>query len=447
MTWLEEALQSLRENRWTAPLYIVGAGWPDADREAAALSLIRALALNRSTKTFILQNAALNAEKRQAITDTLNRNTSLVSVTFRNLSDENGQRYSVPAELFQSSTIRSVSLTRCHLSFETCQALGQAIREGDSLTSLYLNDIEFDPAGRMIFFASMCMSHALKSLTVRDLHWDSTDTRRFLTILASNKSIESLQIERMAHEEGFARDIAYLVSRNRVLRSLSIRENDVHPQALRLICEEGLSHNKGIEKLFISHNPIGVEGAQIMMELLKKSSNIKDVCFALTCLGPEGCRIVAENLPECLNLRRINLDGNQVDECGEDFLEALQKSYNVVSLFDCLPKLIMKGLSTHLEAWKEVDVLLRGNKGKRRFFQNADEQPDAVVPLVLKSATLEPDVMFYFLQNLGRPVHTTDKSLMAVPPVTRSTSISRYAGTIKMTSQKPRLVQRVSHAA
>mmetsp|Transcript_8956 Transcript_8956/g.17133 ORF Transcript_8956/g.17133 Transcript_8956/m.17133 type:complete len:462 (+) Transcript_8956:64-1449(+) len=447
MTWLEEALQSLHENRWTAPLYIVGAGWPDVDREAAALSLIRALALNRSTKTFILQNAGLDAEKGQAITDALNSNTSLVSVTFRNLTDENGQRYSVPAELFRSSTIRSVSLTRCRLSLEACQALGEAIRERDSLSNLYLSDVEFDPAGRLIFFASMCLSHALKSLTVRDLHWDSTATRRFLTILASNTSIESLQIERMASEEGFARDIAYLVSRNRVLRSLSIRENDIHPQALRLICEDGLSQNKGIEKLFVSHNPIGVEGAEIMMDLLKKSSNIKDVCFALTCFGPEGCKIVAKNLPECVSLRRINLDGNQVDDCGQDFLEALQKSYNVVSLFDCLPKLIMKGLSAQLEAWKEVDVLLRGNKAKRRFFQNADEQPDAVVPLILQSAASEPDVMFHFLQNLGRPMQTTDKSVMAVPRATRRTSISRYAGSIKMSSQKPRLVQRVSHAA
>lgn len=447
MTWLEEALQSLHENRWTSPLYIVGAGWPDADREAAALSLIRALAANRSTRTFILQNAALNPEKDQAITDTLKSNSSLASVTFRNLSNENGERYSVPADLFRSSTIRSVSLTRCRLGLEACQALGEAIREGKSLTNLYLNDIEFDPAGRMVFFASMCMSRSLKSLTVRDLHWDGTDTRRFLTILSSNKSVESLQIERMSNGDGFARDVAYLVSRNRNLRSLSIRENDVNAKALRLICEEGLAHNKGIEKLFISHNPIGTEGAQVMMELLRKSSNIKDVCFALTRLGPDGCRVVAENLPDCLHLRRINLDGNQVDECGQYFLEALQKSFNVISLFDCLPKLIMKGLSTHLEAWKEVDVLLRGNKAKRRFFQNAEEQPDAVVPFILQSAASEPDVMFHFLKNLGRPMQTTDKSPMAAPPAMMGASLSRYGRGLNVAPQRPRLVKRVSHAA
>lgn len=444
MTWLQDALTSLKENRWTAPLYIVGAGWPDEDREAAAMALITALASNRSTKTFILQNAAIDAVKNDAIANTLQENQSLLSVTFRNLANDNGQRYSVPAQLFRSRTVRSVSLTRCRLDVEACRALGDAIRDGSTLTSLYLNDIEFDPAGQMIFFASMCMAHGLQSLTVRDLHWNSQDTRRFLTILASNKSIESLCIERMSVEEGFERDIAYLVSRNRCLRSLSIRENGIEAPALRHICEEGLAENKGLEKVFISHNPVGTEGAEIMMDLLKKSTNIKDVCFALTRLGPEGCKVIAKNLPECLNLQRINLDGNQIDKCGQEFLEALEKSYNIVGLFDCLPKLIMKGLSPQLSAWKKVDLLLRANKAKRRFFQNAEEHPDAMIPMVLQSATSEPDVMFHFLQNLDRPLETSDKSTMVVPAV-RRTSMSSYSN-MKRTAPQ-RLVQRVPPSA
>lgn len=441
MTWLEEALVSLRENRWSAPLYIVGAGWPDAEREAAALSLIRALGENRSTKTLILQNAALNTEKNDAITNTLRENASLRSVTFRNLTNENGGRYTLPAELFRSPTIRSVSLTRCRLGLEACQALGEAIREGKVLTNLYLNDIEFDPAGRMAFFASMYMANALKSLTVRDLHWDGKDTRRFLTILATNKSIESLHVERMSTDEDFARDIAFLVSRNRFVRTLSIRENDIEAPALRLICEEGLAKNKGLEKVFISHNPIGPQGVQVMMDLLKKSENIKDVCFALTRLGKEGCKIVAKNLPECLNMRRINLDGNQVDDCAQEFVEAMRNSYNVISLFDCLPKLLMKGNSKHLKAWKEVDVLLRGNKAKRRFFRNSDAHVDAVVPIVLQSAASQPDVMFNFLQNLGRPLQTTDKSTMTIPPSARPTEV------LLPNRRGSRLVQRVATSA
>lgn len=436
MTWLEEALVSLGENRWSAPLYIVGAGWPDAEREAAALSLIRALRENESTKTLILQNAALNAEKSTAIRETLRDNSSLRFVTFRNLTNENGQRYSIPGELFRSSSVNSVSLTRCFLGLEACQALGQAIREGTTLTSLYLNDVDFDPAGRMVFFASMCMAHGLKSLTVKDLDWETKDTRRFLTILATNKSIESLHIERMTTGEDFARDIAFLVSRNRFLQTLSIRENEIKAPALRFICEQGLARNHGLERVFVSHNPIGPEGAQYMMDLLKKSENIKDVCFALTKLGKEGCKIVAKNLPECVHLRRINLDGNQVDDCAEEFLEAMQNCYNIISLFDCLPKLISKGHSSQLASWKKVDVLLRGNKAKRRFFRSPEEHPDAIVPLVLQSAAGQPDLMFHFLQNLGRSLKTTDTSVMCVP-----------ATGMKPSRRGSRLVQRVAPTA
>ena len=96
--------------------------------------------------------------------------------------------------------------------------------------------------------------------------------------------------------------------------------------------------------------------------------------------------------------------------------------------------------------WKEVDLLLRGNKAKRRFFQNAEEHPDAVIPTVLASAATEPDVLFNFLQNLGRPLQTSDKSIMVRTPVERRPSLSYSA--IKITkTNKPRLVQRVSHAA
>lgn len=446
MTWLTDALVSLEDNSWTGPIYVLGAGWPDVEREAAASALINALRRNISAKTFILQNAALNAEKRAIIRAVMAENESLTSVTFRNLSDENGERFVVPAELFQHKTIRSISLNKCALDMDACRSLGEAIRHGTSLTTLYLNDVTFDPAGILVFFASMSMSSSLKTLTVKHLHWTSKNTRRFLTILASNKTVESLYIERMALDDEFQKDIAFLVSRNRNIRCLSLRENDIDAIALRHICEEGLSFNKTIEKLYISRNPLGPEGARTMMNLLKKSTSINNVCFAMTTLGVEGCKIVAKELPQCTYLRRVNLDGNQIDGCAEEFLDALQSCYNVHILFDCLHTLLTKGLCPQLAAWKKVDLLLRANKANRRFLSQSEALPYAIVPLVLEGAASQPDVLFTFIQSLGRPLQTTNQSKMV--SLARRNSLNYHGVEVPVPQRnKAKLVQRVASSA
>ena len=113
--------------------------------------------------------------------------------------------------------------------------------------------------------------------------------------------------------------------------------------------------------------------------------------------------MVAECLPQCPNLRRLNLDGNQIETCAAHFLAALQSSYSIVALMDGLPKLLSSKRGD--PTWKQVDVLLRANAAKRRFFQAAQDHVDAILPIVLASAAAQqqPDVLFYFFQHLGRP--------------------------------------------
>eukprot|EP00977_Amphora_coffeiformis_P023990 scaffold14939_cov215-Amphora_coffeaeformis.AAC.9 len=410
MSWLEQALTSLEDNTLSSPVYILGNNWPDADREAAALTLIRALANNRSVSSLVLKDANFNTEKHQALTETFQENKFLEKVAIHNLSNENGHRYRVPSTLFQSPSIRSVHLQRCHLDLGACTALALTIREGTNLTHLSLDEVEFDPTGRTLVLAAICTARRLQSFVVKNMSWKADDDmRRFVMVLALNRSIESLFIERMT-TPNLSRHIAYLVSRNRHLRTLSIRHNGIGVSDLRIICEEGFANNTSIEKIMLSRNPIGHEGAQIVANLLKASSTITHVCLALTELGQTGCRVIAKSLPECSHVKHINLDGNRVVECGDEFLEALNKSYSVVKIFDGLPKLLAK--STCPLAWKNIDVLLRGNQAKRRFFCHSDEHPDATVPFLLQSASKTPDVLFDFLQQLGRPLRTTDKSPM-----------------------------------
>lgn len=409
MSWLEEALVSIEDNTLMTPVYILGAGWPDADREAAALTLIRALATNRSVSALVLKDAIINTEKHQALAETLGENVTLERVAFRNLSNENGHRYSVPATLFDSPSLRSICLHRCYLDTEACRSLAKVIREGGSLTNLSLDDVEFDSMGCTWVLAALCWARGLTSLTVRNLTWNTEQVRRFVMVLALNRSVESLSIERMT-SPSLPRHLAYMVSRNRHLRTFSIRQNDIDARGLSILCREGFRNNSHIQTIMLSRNPLGAEGAQIVMDLLKDTPNITSVCLALTNLGRDGCRTVAKLLPECLHIRRINLGGNHVEDCADVFLESVTRSYSIVSLFDGLPKL----LSTRdcPFAWKKVDVLLRANQAKRGFFRNATEHPDAVVPLLLQSASTQPDVLFHFLQQLGRPLKTTNRSTM-----------------------------------
>ena len=403
-TWLNTTLTSLHDNTSMGPVYIVGNRWPCVDREDAALALLRALADNTSTTSLILQNAALDVIKDYALTETLRRNTTLQSVTLRHVSHScNGRRYTVPCELFVSPSMRSISLTHCHLSLEACRSLSTALgSEGKNLSSLLLDDVTFDEAGLIVFFASLSMAHGLQSLTLKNLALDGPTTRRLVMVLGLNRSLESLYLERMAQSTGLANAVAYLIARNRSVQTLSLRDNGLNATDLATICQDGLVHNTFIHTLLLSKNPLGEQGVEEVMRVLEHSTNIHNVCLALTGLGPQGCKAVAKHLPACLHLRHLNLDGNQVEGCAQEFLHALEHSYSILSLFDGLPKLISKSTTCNAD-WKKVNILLRANQAKRRFFRHADSHADALLPMVLQGAAAQPDVLFHFLQHLGHP--------------------------------------------
>ena len=417
MTWLEGTLNDLESNQAKGPVFIIGFAWPCPDREMAALALIRALAENTSATSFVLQDAEINSEKHQALAEMLHHNTSLQMVNLRNLSNEQQERYAVPAEVFQSKTVHTVSLKHCHLDFSACKALGSAIRDGAMLTTLTLDDVTFDKRGKTTVIASLCLAHNLKSLTLKNINdFDQNDTRRLSAVLGMNRSIESLFLEDMAttsHEAKlFANHVAHMVARNRWIHTLSLRSNFLSATALRILAQDGLAHNQCLSKLLLSRNPLGEEGAEVVMDMLKGqslSSKLRHICLALTQLDTQGCCVVAKNLALCPQIKTLILDGNNVEQCGPEFLAAMDSSYHVVHLFDGLSKFVarQKRKGSPCLAWQQVQVLLQANRAKRRFLAHADTLPRAVAPYVLESAATSagsspssPDVLYLLLQNM-----------------------------------------------
>ena len=465
-TWFEETLEALEQNRWTAPLYLVGGNGEDVTRQTAVLSMLQALQNNTSTRTLLFQNAVLDNQLQDVLVKTLQQNQSLVNVTLRNLTIHRGNEaaaenhnanenhraaqpnfYALPAALFASPTLRSVSLTCCRLDRVACQALAHALCSNHhSLDRLYLNHVALDHAS--VVWDALRRTKTLRSLTKRDM---PGDMHSLWHCLAHNSSLESLSMERLSDvspsqpsndeqqppsfNHQLAHNIAYLFQHSTTLRNLSLRENCLTAAALEHIC--GQANNCHLQSLYLSHNPLGPTGARVLMGWLR-STCISDICLALTGLGPEGCQTVARHLPNCPRLRRLNLDGNQMEDCGPAFATALQTSYNVVSLFDYLPKLIDKGLSPQLAVWEQVHLLLRANRCQRRFFSQIDNRnEEALVPHVLAQASSDPDVLFSFVQGLGRPLTTTNQMTMTAGVLPHGFSSSGQKSHV-VQQQKPR---------
>jgi hypothetical protein len=475
--WLNDTVASLhRRNEYTTkPLHLDGVHWAGVPQMQmhAPIMLLNALRRNSSTQRLVFQKAPLDLKAQAAFAQCMRDNKSLTHVTLKLLTDWEGDYVPLPplilpTAIFENRRLESLTIDHCALDYAACLALARMIHNTDGCFALHtlslMNHVDICPNGLPHLFFAIAHSSTLHHLKLHNLSWRSATavaaiaeeflhdvaatTREFLTTAAAlNTSLVSLSLEHMQLNQVLVQDVAAVLvvqATNSNLQELSLRHNNLNGDCIKVLVQDGLVHNDKLQRLFLSHNPVGDDGARHLMQGLvhscsdtssssstKINTTLQDLGLVETEIWQAGCRTILNGLrvSACRSsLRKVHLDRNNLEACGpQAIVDMLQENMVVYSLLETLPLLLRKqkeACSADYAQWRQVDFMLRSNKAKRRFFMQQQYEgvvatttrataaesssslmsPSLLVPLVLTlqdasgtGASAQPDVLFSFL--------------------------------------------------
>ena len=399
--WLSDAVSSLQDDDWKAntPVYFDGAGWREGHREEAAIRLLDALQVNTSARSLYLRNAVLENRAQQALSDVFQKNTHLESVSLRKLRTLGGEM-TIPISLFHNESLQELALERCTLDRASGFELGKMIRTSQCMTTLTLENVHLE-GGITPVAAALSYSSSLRRLNLKNASVSDDDFKILLKAVGTNTSLRTLHLEGLHLNQTHASALARMLQQNSTLEELSLRKNDLDDEAMNNLFLQGLCKNTTLSALLLSHNPVGDEGVSSIVSSLQVNTSLQRLCLAYCEIWSDGCREIANGLGKMKGLRRISLDGNDVESCAPAFLSALDNNCILTEVLQCTP-LLLRNVEGELDEeslalWKQVDLHLRWNKAGRRVL--AEPKADVLLPYVLAKHTHQMDVVFKFLQN------------------------------------------------
>jgi len=440
-----ENITLLRNNKWKAndPVYFYGSGCWTSEllkaKEKALVSFFQALRDNSSATTLVLRNIELTLSAQMALEDVLRQNNSLQSISLINIrltqnsnkdggenSSSSNNKFSVPISLFTRNgknnipSLRELNIEKCNLNSTGGNALGVLLQsENCSLASLTLVGVELEESlsSKSCLVDALSTCHSLERLVLQNIHFKrkQEDLHIILQALGNNRSLKVLQLEKLGLEGvQCATHLSTILANNENLVELSLRKNDFSGEDIGIMMKNGCS----LSSLYLSNNPIGDDGAKHLVSSLQDNSTLRELCLVHTDLWRDGCLSIIHGLQNrsfARGLRKLQLDGNEAEECAAELLKALKTNVTIERVL--LGIGYLKHCYHQQELWKRIDFYLRWNQTKLRRVLVEDDPgvPVEVLPRLLATqntdgaAAKQPkcDVLYEFLRHYHMPITTS----------------------------------------
>jgi len=401
LRWLATALKDLANDEWPrdSPVFFDGQGWDSAVREKAAISLLNALRDNGSATQLILRNANLDLKAEAALKEVFRKNKTLQSISIKNV--RNGSRpMAIPSELFENDNLKELHLTQCELDESGCAALGKLIGSSRFLETVTMMNVTvsggFFPISDALLEATSLRKLSLTSVAARDVEDPNAELQKLFWAIGRNTSLVSLALEQLSLCRDHASDLAQLLETNRHLQELSLAKNDLNADAVQILMQKGIAKNDALESLSLPYNPIGDDGVAHLVFGLQVNTTLRTLNLFSCEIWEDGCRAFARGLATFDGIRHVNLDGNELESCGDELFESLQRNVRIESISQMLPRMLKNEDTPGV--WHKNDLYFRMNKAKRRYVLE-DNLSRSLLPDILSSggATDQPDVLFQLL--------------------------------------------------
>ena len=404
--WVDEAVTELENNTWkpSTPFYCNGSGWSSAKlfQEEASVRLLTALGRNTSARSFYFHNVILDENSQRALSDVFDKNTHLENVSLRNLRTTTNQQgdetrmIAIPDSLFRNTSLRGLTLEKSVLNKSGCFDLARKIGSRGSLHTLTLDSVDLE--SDLFFFATaLACSSSIQCLTMKNVRISSVEMEILCKSVGKNQSLRRLHLEGLHLEAKHATALADMLRENKHLLELSLRRNDLNENAMDALWHQGMEYNTTLRTLLLSHNPIGDQGAAVIVSSLERNTTatLRRLCLAHCDIWRDGCLAITQGLARIKSLESLNLDGNEMEFYSAELLESLQHNTTLTEVLGFRPAGCKLG--DDLARWKEIDLFLRWNKAGRRVLEETNA--DCLLPTVLAKNSNELDILFKFVQN------------------------------------------------
>jgi Ran GTPase-activating protein (RanGAP) involved in mRNA processing and transport len=334
---------------------------------------------------------------------------------------DEGKRMSLPLELFRNDCLTEVHLSHCALSLSACKALATRLESADgssSLSSLTLTNVEFlgdnnerHSSALEIFASALSLSNSVQVLKLSSLFLSDCDKVLLMKGLAGNAghSLRVIHVEDLGLNEEHVHWLARLLaSEASQLRELSLRKNDLNAKAVEIIVNHGLCCNSTLRRLNLSENPVGDTGAARLAMCLKDSDSIQEVRLVDCDIWRPGCLELALAMPFFSGLTQLSLDGNDVEDCLDQVIDAIKLNFHLMHVLDSLPSLLRLerrkrrphgGPASVCGQYHVLDFYLRMNCARRRFL--IEPIHPSLIPKLFTEhgANRDPSILYHFLRR------------------------------------------------
>ncbi|KAL3938599.1 MAG: hypothetical protein SGBAC_006516 [Bacillariaceae sp.] len=389
--WLMKVSQQLINREWPTEQSVNfdGSAFPLHTQDSATEVFLSSVERNGNLKRLRMSNVSMGMKLLPLFQRALLVNEELSSLELCNVKISEA---ALPESFFTIAGIKELSITRCHINHDFATSVGQCIRSG-RMSILRLLDLTLEKEsahGIMDAIPYGSLSH----IELRDARIDTSTVAQTLQRLSSNHHLERLHLDHCGIDDEHVPALsAILAFPSSSLKTLSLKMNDLNGDCIRKLRSNGLQHNHKLNRLILSYNPIGDNGAIQLSDLLVSNTSLKSLSMTECDVWDDGCKYFISKLSQMEGLKQLIVD-SEWESHPALLLEAMTQNFTLNQLWTTHSAMLMKGDTQ----WQQIGLLLRLNTAKRRILVES-AVPNAVWPTVLEQSKADASSLFHLLRH------------------------------------------------
>lgn len=276
------------------------------DRGTAAL--VKALKGNQALHAFNFADNGLSADGAKLLGDMLEKNPHVTTLALGlNKFGDLGINHLYHG-IKCNTTLLRLDLCRTEFTAKAGKHLLRILTEKPNITCVKLAHNDIGQTGGQMLGAYLTSG---SRLTVLDLSYTNIGSKALKAIgrgLRENRSVTTLKLSGNEFDKKGAMALAEALEANRTLQHLALARCGLPKPALWVLVQALRSRNTTLQRLNLSHNPMNVEVAKVMGDVLAYNTSLQTLNLT-GCLSSDGTKEIVTGIGVNRALVKLNLSG------------------------------------------------------------------------------------------------------------------------------------------
>lgn len=250
----------------------------------------------------------LNDDEFIALTETLKKNTTLVSLDLPGKIIDDHKGIALAETLEENRTLTSLNLHINNISDHGIELLAESLKTNDTLTMLDLGATPIKHGIRWIA-ETLRVNKSLSDLSLRSCRLNTEGIKLLATALSKNSTLKRLNLSTTQIDNEGLEALSRAVQENESLVSLDLSWNEIESPNLSPL-SEALKVNKTLESLDLTQNNIDSANATLIAEALQVNKSLRTLNLSGNHIRDAGAFELAEAITLNPSLTHLNMQAN-----------------------------------------------------------------------------------------------------------------------------------------